>query len=84
MRPRGLYVEKSVRTVMSVRSVMVGYPPSDWPRKCGHRCDHCGSQFGDMRPWDWPPDCPTHQIWLHERCEGPWLDCGGQPEGRGQ
>jgi hypothetical protein len=60
MRPRGLYIEKSVRTVMSVRSVMVGYPPSAWPRKSGHRCDHCGSQFGDMRPWDWPPDCPTH------------------------
>jgi hypothetical protein len=75
MRPRGLYIEKSVRTVMSVRSVMVGYPPSAWPRKSGH------SQFGDMRPWDWPPDCPTHQIRLHERCEGPWWDCGGQPEG---
>jgi Family of unknown function (DUF5906) len=47
----------------------------------GHRCDHCGSAFGDRRPWDWPPDCPTRQIWLHERCEGPWCDCGGQPEG---
>jgi Family of unknown function (DUF5906) len=47
----------------------------------GHRCDHCGGQFGDMRPWEWPPDRPTHQIWLHGRCEAPWYDSNGQPEG---
>jgi len=52
-----------------------------WPIKIGHRCDHCGSQFGDMRPWDWPPDNPTRTIWLHERCEAPWYDSNGLPEG---
>jgi len=63
-----------------VMSVMVGHSPTAaWPRKSAHCCDHCGSQFGDMRPWDWPPDCPTRQIWLHPRCEQPWWDCGGQP-----
>ena len=58
-------------------------PAAAWPRKSAHRCDHCGSQFGDMGPWDWPPDCPTRQIRLHPRCEQPWWDCGGQlgPEG---
>jgi hypothetical protein len=45
------------------------------------RCDLCGSQFGDMNPYDWPPDRPTRQIWLHLRCEEPWSDCGGLPEG---
>jgi putative DNA primase/helicase len=45
----------------------------------GRRCDLCGSQFGDMNPYDWPgrPD----GIWLHPRCEEPWSDCGGLPEG---
>jgi hypothetical protein len=47
----------------------------------GRRCDLCGSQIGDMSPWDWPPDCPTRQIWLHPRCEEPWYDSGGLPEG---
>jgi hypothetical protein len=51
-----------------------------WPRKSQYRCDHCGSQFGDMRPWDWPPDNPTHIIWLHSRCEAPWYDSNGLPE----
>jgi putative DNA primase/helicase len=46
-----------------------------------HRCDYCGGQFGDMGPWDWPPDRPTREILLHESCEGPWWDCGGLPEG---
>jgi hypothetical protein len=45
------------------------------------RCDHCGSQFGGMSPWDWPPDRPTRTIWLHERCKAPWYDSGGLPEG---
>jgi putative DNA primase/helicase len=45
----------------------------------GRRCDLCGSQFGDMNPYDWPgrPD----GIWLHPRCEEPWSDCGSLPEG---
>jgi Family of unknown function (DUF5906) len=49
------------------------------PRKSARRCDYCGSQFGPLNPWDWPgrPD----GIWLHERCEAPWWDSGGQPEG---
>jgi Family of unknown function (DUF5906) len=47
----------------------------------GHRCDHCGSAVGDMRPWDWPPGRPTRQVWLHPHCEQSWWDCGGQPEG---
>jgi hypothetical protein len=34
-----------------------------------------------MRPWDWPPDNPTRTIWLHERCEAPWHDSDGAPEG---
>jgi Protein of unknown function (DUF3631) len=52
------------------------------------RCDYCGqlgrasgSAFGDMGPWDWPPDHPTRTIWLHERCEAPWHDSNGLPEG---
>jgi hypothetical protein len=57
-----------------------GRPPTAWPIKTGHRCDYCGSQFGDMRPWDWPPDNPTRTIRLHERCEVPWYDSGGLPE----
>ena len=36
------------------------------------RCDHCGSQFGAMNPWDWP-DRPDG-IWLHPRCEKPWFE----------
>jgi len=77
-----LYIEHGSR--QSYRSWSVSHRPAAavaWPIKTGHRCDHCGSQFGDMRPWDWPPDFPTRQIWLHERCEGPWWDCGAQPEG---
>jgi hypothetical protein len=38
------------------------------------------SQFGDLRPWDGPPDNRTHTIWLHERCEAPWYDSGGAPQ----
>jgi hypothetical protein len=34
-----------------------------------------------MSPWDWPPDNPTRTIWLHERCEMPWYDTKGLPEG---
>jgi hypothetical protein len=42
-------------------------------------CDHCGgpSTAADpLCPWDWRarPD----GIWLHSRCEGPWLDSEGQ------
>jgi hypothetical protein len=44
------------------------------------RCDYCGSQLGGTNPWDWPPDRPTRQIWLHPCCEEPWADCGGLPE----
>ena len=58
-----------------------GRLPIAWPITTGHRCDYCGSQFGDMRLWDWPPDNPTRAIWLHERCEAPWYDSGGAPEG---
>jgi Family of unknown function (DUF5906) len=49
------------------------------PGKSGRRCDHCGSAIGAMNPYDWPerPD----GIWLHPRCEGPWYDSKGQPEG---
>jgi len=53
-----------------------------WPRKNSlHRCDHCGSQFGDLNPWDWPPDNPSRTVWLHPRCEAPWYDSNGLPEG---
>jgi hypothetical protein len=45
-----------------------------------HRCDHCGSQIGLMNSWDWPPDRPVRQVWLHTRCEEPWWECGGRPE----
>ncbi len=45
--------------------------------RTGHRCDHCGSQFGSMNRWDWPgrPD----GIWLHRQCEAPWFDSAGAP-----
>jgi putative DNA primase/helicase len=48
----------------------------DGLRRTGHRCNHCGSQFGTMSRWDWAgrPD----GIWLHERCEGPWHDSAGR------
>ena len=41
----------------------------------GHRCDHCGLPEASGQ-WDWQgrPD----GIWLHPRCEGPWLDSEGQ------
>jgi putative DNA primase/helicase len=59
---------------------LTGRPPTAWPIKTGHRCDFCGSQFGDVSPWHWPPDYPTRTIWLHERCKAPWYDSGGAPE----
>jgi hypothetical protein len=43
-----------------------------WPRKSVHRCDYCGSQLGDLNPWDWPPDNPSR---------APWYDSNGLPEG---
>jgi hypothetical protein len=52
-----------------------------WPIKTGRRCDYCGSQFGPLNPSNWPSDNPTRTIWLHERCEAPWYDSGGAPEG---
>ena len=68
--------------VTPVMSVMVGHSPAAArPRKSVHRCDYCGSQFGNMRAWDWPADNPTHAIWLHERCEAFWYDSNGLPEG---
>jgi Protein of unknown function (DUF3631) len=44
------------------------------------RCHHCGGLglgADPFRPWDWPgrPD----GIWLHPRCEGPWIDREGRP-----
>jgi putative DNA primase/helicase len=47
----------------------------------GRRCALCGGQLGDMNPWNWPPDNPTRTIWLHERCEAPWYNSNGLPEG---
>jgi len=52
-----------------------------WPRKSVHGCDYCGSHFGDLNPWNWPADNPTRTIFLHERCEAPWYDSNGLPEG---
>ena len=42
------------------------------PALVRHRCDHCGSQIGMTKHWDWPgrPD----GIWLHQRCKEPWFD----------
>jgi hypothetical protein len=79
MNRKALY-RTPVTSVTSVTSVTRRSPVA-WPVKSGHRCDYCGSQFGDMRPWDWPTDHPTHTMWLHERCEAPWYDSGGAPEG---
>jgi hypothetical protein len=61
----------------------VGHGRSDaWPRKSVlHRCDYCGSQLGDLNAWDWPPDNPSRTVWLHPRCEAPWYDSNGLPEG---
>jgi hypothetical protein len=77
---RGALYRARVRSVMAV---MIGHPAgaSPQPRKSGHRYDYCGSQFGDMRPWNWPPDYPTRTIWLHEGCEASWYDTNGLPEG---
>jgi hypothetical protein len=66
--------------VTSVTSVTRRSPVA-WRVKSEHRCDYCGSALGGMRPWDWPPDNPTRTIWLHERCEAPWQDSDGAPEG---
>jgi putative DNA primase/helicase len=40
--------------------------------RTGHRCDKCGSQFGNMSRWKWSgrPD----GIWLHPQCEEAWHD----------
>ena len=51
------------------------------PTKSSRRCDHCGSAIGALIPWTWPADHPTRTIWLHERCEAPWYDTNGLPEG---
>jgi len=50
-------------------------PPTTAPDdlvRTGHRCNHCGSQFGILNYWDWPgyPD----GIRLHPRCEQAWRD----------
>jgi hypothetical protein len=61
--PYMLYIEHGSR--QSYRSRSVSRRPAAavaWPRTSGYRCDYCGSQFGDMSSWDWPPDCPTRQI----------------------
>ena len=79
MFPYRLYIEHG--SGQSCRSWSAsGRPAAAWPIKTGRRCDYCGSQFGDLRPWDWPPDNRTHTIWLHERCEAPWYDSGGAPQ----
>jgi len=51
--------------------------PGPIPKPLRHRCDHCGLP-GAPGPWDWPgrPD----GIWLHPRCEAPWVDSGGRPQ----
>jgi hypothetical protein len=33
-------------------------------------CSHCGSGRGILNQWNWS----GYDIWLHERCEGPWVD----------
>jgi hypothetical protein len=46
------------------------------------RCDHCGGlgRPGDpLRPWDW--SALPGGIRLHTRCEAPWYDTNGLPEG---
>src|SRR5262249_47164162 len=70
-------------TLAVSRSESGGEPPAlhaepELPLAPGQRCDHCGGQFGDKNPWNWPPDCPTRLTGLHPRCEDPWWDCGGQ------
>jgi putative DNA primase/helicase len=48
--------------------------------RTGHRCDKCGSQFGNMSRWKWSgrPD----GIWLHPRCEEAWHDAESPSAGR--
>src|SRR5262245_62176167 len=41
-------------------------------RSAPQRCDHCGSMFGVMKPWNWPGR--SDSIWLHPRCEALWFD----------
>src|SRR5262245_6656846 len=41
-------------------------------RPAPQRCDHCGSMFGVMKPWNWPGR--SDSIWLHPRCEALWFD----------
>jgi putative DNA primase/helicase len=41
-------------------------------RPAPQRCDHCGSMFGVMKPWNWPGR--SDGIWLHPRCEALWFD----------
>jgi len=47
----------------------------DYLRRTAQRCDHCGGNVGILNPWDWPgrPD----GIWLHPRCEAPWVESEG-------
>ena len=49
--------------------------PSDRYAAYDSLCDHCGypsAPADPLRTWDWPgrPD----GIWLHSRCEEPWLN----------
>jgi hypothetical protein len=77
---KGGSVEGDPGSLTSLTSLTGKSPVAEkGPRKSGHRCDHCGSPFGTVKPWDWPgrPD----GIWLHPHCEQFWWDSGRQPEG---
>jgi hypothetical protein len=78
-----MFLKALYRAPVTLVTSVTRRSPAAWPVRSGHRCDYCGSHFGarDMRPWNWPPDYPTRTIWLHERCEAPWYDSGGAPEG---
>jgi hypothetical protein len=62
-------------------SVTVGHPPTPGQGNRWTAAIFAAPSSGDMSPWNWPPDNPTHTIWLHERCEMPWYDTNGLPEG---
>src|SRR5262249_2324028 len=73
-------VEEDSEPLTSLTSLTGKSPVAEKGPRKSHRCDYCGSQLGDMNPWNWPPDRPTREIWLHPRCEEPWVDCGGLSE----
>jgi hypothetical protein len=45
-------------------------PNQNPPQAPVRECSHCGGRRGILNQWHWS----GYDIWLHERCEVPWVD----------